>query len=377
MNKIEMIKEIYQLDEHDETMRKEALEKLVPYADEIMDKFYEKLLEKEEFRAFIPVERIPELKEKQIAFVAALLSMPFDEKLYNKIAHVGVVHYHIRLDPLYMSYGYHLLSELILAQSKRDASLLPYLKLIIKYLKVSESIMGEEYFAQKRLEHSPYRGNDLFIAVNELHIAYISCRKHLDAVASNAEAEPDPALKTTFEKHLDTLKPYRDILTDAGFNIAAIRRYCTEFYHATDKESRKRAADALRNAILKPMNDLSVTAYLGLGSSLSALRAMTDIVYQRSVIKSAEIDQNHIMETIRTILGDTYGWAIASLDFLDEEPDEERCDILKHLYFPQEERIVYLCISLRPISNRIYITEGIDLLAETMKLTLFLRAKEA
>ena len=376
MSKLDIVKEIYQLDENDLAMRKEALEKIAPFADEIMDKFYERLLKKEEFRAFIPEERIPELKQKQIEFVAALLSMPFDEKLYNRIAKVGIVHYHIRLDPIYMSYGYHLLSELILALSKKEASLLPYLKLIIKYLKVAEAIMGEEYFAQKSLEKSPYRGNDLFIAVNELHMAYIACQKQIDDVISGQTATFDEALKSSFDARLDALKSYRGILAEAGFNLSLIRRHCTEIVNAEDAAARRKAAEALKKSVMTPMNDLAVTAYLTLGSSLSSLRAMTDIVYRRSVMQNAQTDRSHLEKRIRSILGDTYGWAIESIAFLDEEPVQESYDIVKHLYFGEDETIVYLCLGLRCVSNRIYIIEGIDLLTETMKLTLFLRMKK-
>jgi len=155
-NKIELIKEIYKIDDNTEK-KQEALEKIKPYVNDIMDRFYEKLLQKDEFAVFIPLDRIEELKQKQIKFVASLLSEPFDTDLYNKIAKVAIVHYHIKLDPLYMAYGYHILSELILEKSKQDMTLLPYLKLIIKYLKVSEAIMSEEYFAQQILAESPYK----------------------------------------------------------------------------------------------------------------------------------------------------------------------------------------------------------------------------
>ncbi|WP_353663138.1 protoglobin domain-containing protein [Hydrogenimonas sp. SS33] len=372
MSKIALIKEIYQLDENDLPMRKEALEKIAPYAQEIMDRFYERLLEKEEFKDFIPEERIPELKRKQIDFVASLLSEPFDDRLYAKIAKVGIAHYHIRLDPLYMSYGYHLLSELILALSKKEPSLLPYLKLIIKYLKVAEAIMGEEYFAQKSLEHSPYRGNDLFLAVNRLHRAYMVCRASMQ---EEGGGKPDEAHADRFFESLDDLKPYRGVLKEAGLDLAVIRRHCTELLHADSPQESGRAAEALERSIIRPLNDLGVTAYLSLSSSLAAVRAMTDIVYRRSVMKNAQIDRAHVENNIETILTDTYGWAIDRLEFLDEEPGEEACDIVKHLYFDRESAIVYLCIILKDVSNRIYIQEGIDLLAETMKLTLFLRMK--
>jgi len=362
--KIALIKEIYQLDENDLEKRKEALNKIVPFADEIMDRFYEKLLEKEEFAKFIPVERIPELKEKQIKFVAALLSKPFDEALYKKIAHVGIVHYHIRLDPLSMSYGYHLLSELILAQSKRDPSLLPYLKLIIKYLKVAEAIMGEEYFAQKSLAESPYRANDLFIAVNELHMAYIRCKASFETRQIDAEA------KEAFETSLDRLREYRDVLAEAGFNLATIRRFCTEF----SKEKDDRSLNALKNAIIRPLNDLSVTAYLSLASSLALLRSLTDIVYRRTVTNEKELTIEKVQHNMQKILGENFGWALEDLTVRSDEP-ESGYEIVKHMSFKEE--VFFLCINVRDILNKLYILEGIDLITETMKLTLYLQAKES
>ncbi|ADV45819.1 protoglobin domain-containing protein [Nitratifractor salsuginis] len=376
MDKLTLIKEIYDLDENDLKMRKEALEKLAPYAGEIMDRFYEKLLEKEELASFIPRERIPELKKKQIAFVAELLSKPFDDKLYRHIARVGIVHYHIRLDPISMSYGFHLLSQLILAQSQRDPGLLPYLKLVIKYLKVAEAIMGQEYFAQKTLEKTPYRANDLFLAVNELYARYSLCRQRVRQIASGEEQKIDPKQSAAFREALDKLAPYRQILEAIGLKLSIVKRHCTELEQARSPEEAARAAELLDESILHPLNDLSVSAYMTLGSSLASLRAMTDILYRRSTAKEAAISAEEARRNIRGILENTYGWAIESLEFLDEEPEEEAWDIVKHLYLPAEERILYLALRLKSLSNRIYIAEGLDLLGEAMKLTLFLTGKE-
>ena len=360
--KLELIKEIYQLDDNDLQKRKEALEKIVPYADAIMDKFYEKILQKEELARFIPTERIEELKAKQIRFVADLLSKPFDETLYKRIARVGIVHYHIDLDPVSMSYGYHVLSELILEQSQRDPSLLPYLKLIIKYLKVAETIMGQEYFAQKTLAESPYRANDLFIAVNDLHMAYIGCRESFEKLSVDEEA------KAAFEERLDALKPYRQVLSEAGFNLATIKRFCTEYANEPSETNK----EALRRAIERPMNDLSVTAYLSLASSLAMLRTMTDIIYRRRVTNEQGLTRQKVRQNIQTMLGENFGWAIERLDFKESEP-EEGYDIVKHMSFQNE--VFYLCLKVRDIANRLYVVESVDLLAEAMKLTLYLRAK--
>lgn len=361
--KIELIKEIYQLQDDDLKKRKEALQKIEPYVNEIMDKFYEKLLQKEEFTKFIPVERIPELKRKQIKFVAQLLSKPFDEELYNKIAKVAIAHYHIRLDPILLSYGYHLLSELILELSQKEPAILPYLKLIIKYLKVSEEIMKEEYFSQKTLAESPYRANDLFIAVNSLHMAYIRCKSSFEALKVDKEA------KELFEKSLEELKEYKDVLEEAGFHLATIKRFCTQF----SNEPNEKNLGALKNAIIKPLNNINVTAYLSLTSSLATMRAMTDIIYTRAITNDKALTIETIQHNMYKLLSQNYGWAIEALEFLESEP-EEGYDIVKYISF--KESVFFLCIKARDVVNKLYIVEGIDLLAETMKLTLYIKNKE-
>ena len=361
--KIELIKEMYQLDDKDLEKRKEALEKIKPYVNEIMDKFYEKLLQKDIFLQFIPIERIPELKEKQIAFVAKLLSEPFDEKLYKRIAKVAIAHYHIKLDPIYMSYGYHILSELILEQSKKDPSLLPYLKLIIKYLKVSEAIMSQEYFAQKSLAESPYRANDLFIAINILHMAYMRCKSSFEKMHVDAYA------KEMFDKAMEELKEYKDVLQEAGFNLAVIKRFCTQFSNEPNEEN----LEHVKNAVERPLNDLSVTSYLTLSSSLALLRTMTDIIYKRAVTNQKHLTLQMVQENITKMLAQNFGWAIEDFAFLPSEPDDGY-EIIKHLTYKDE--VFYLCINIKNVANKLYIQEGIDLLTEAMKLTLYLRSKE-
>ena len=262
-----------------------------------------------------------------------------------------------------MSYGYHLLSKLILEQSKKDPSLLPYLKLIIKYLKVAEAIMGEEYFAQKSLAESPYRANNLFIAVNELHMAYINCKSSFE------KKEIDQRAKIAFYASLDNLKIYKDVLLEAGFNLSTIKRYCTEFDNTKDDKALK----ALKNAIIKPLNNLSVTAYLSIASSLALLRSLSDIVYKRTITNENSLTLKKAQYNIEKILGDNFGWAIESLDFLEQEP-KDNYDIVKHLSFKDE--IFYICINVRDVLNKLYIVEGIDLMAETIKFTLYILAKE-
>ncbi|BAF69209.1 protoglobin domain-containing protein [Nitratiruptor sp. SB155-2] len=361
--KIELVKEIYQLQDNDLQERKKALKKIEPYVDEIMDQFYKRLLQKEDFAKFISVERIPELKRKQIKFLVQLLSEPFDEKLYKRIAKVAIVHYHIQLDPIYMSYGYHILSELILAQSQKDPSILPYLKLIIKYLKVSEEIMKEEYFAQKMLAESPYRANDLFIAVNSLHMAYIRCKSSFENLRVDEKA------KELFEKSLEELKEYKDVLEEAGFHLATIKRFCTQF----SNEPNEKNLEALKNAIVKPLNNVNVTAYLSLTSSLATMRAMTDIVYKRTIVNEKELTIKSVQHKIFTLFSENYGWAISDIEFLDKEP-ESGYEIVKYMAF--REKIFFLCINVRDVINKLYVVEGIDLLAEAMKLTLYNRSKE-
>jgi len=362
--KIKLIKEIYKIDENDGEAKKEALEKIKPYMDQIMDAFYEKLLQKEEFAQFIDRDKIPELKQKQIKFIVQLLSKPFDENMYKQIAKVGVVHYHIRLDPIYMSYGYHLLSELILQQSKKDPALLPYLKLVIKYLKVSDAIMSNEYFSQKTLIESPYRANNLFFAINELHLAFIRYKNAMnDFEVSQAEVEQ-------FQKSLDNLNECREILSEVGIELSTLKRFHTEFLHNKDEKSFAN----LQNALEKPFNDLTVTAYLSTGSSLSVLRAMTATIHEKMIVKQENFSLKEVKENIFKILTQNFAWAINEIEFVDGEIEREY-EIVKHLMF--KGKVFFLCIDLKNISNKLYIAEMVDLLCETIKVTLYLHSKES
>ncbi len=362
--KLQLIKEIYGLQENDLAQRKEALEKLEPFVNEIMDRFYEKLLQKEEIAKFIPIERIAELKEKQIKFIAELLSKPFDEKLYRRIARVGIAHYHIDLDPISMSYGYHVLSELILAQSQKDPSLLPYLQLIIKYLKVAEAIMTQEYFAQKSLAKSPYRANDLFVAINRLHAAFMRCHSSFERLKMDQRAKED------FEKMLKELSQFRDILSEAGLHLATIKRLCTQFTNEPTQENLQK----LQNTIFKPLDNLRIASYLSLASALATLRVLTDIVYKRRGTNEKNITIKMVQNTIEKLLLEHFGWAIEELRFLENEP-ESGYEIVKHLALKDE--VFFLAINTKDVIDKLYIQEAIDLITESIKLTLFVRSKEA
>ncbi len=361
--KLELIKEIYALEENDITQRREALKKLEPFVNEIMDRFYEKLLQKEEISAFIPFDRIEELKTKQIKFIADLLSKPFDEKLYNRIARVAIAHYHISLDPISMSYGYHILSELILAQSQKDPTLLPHLKLIIKYLKVAEAIMSQEYFAQKTLAKSPYRANDLFVAINHLHGAFMRCQNSFKKLKIDEEA------KKEFEKTIDKLKNYRQILIEAGINLTLIKKFCTEFSSNPNEQTLK----SLEQAIEKPLNELQISSYLSLISALGTMNAISEVIYSRKLSRDKNLTLSLIQKRIMRFLLENFGWAIKKVQFFEKEPTKEYT-VTKLFSF--KDNIFYLVVDLKNIQNRLFIQEAIDLLTEAMKLVLFVRSKE-
>ena len=350
---------MFKLDENDLEKRKEALEKVSPYADEIMDSFYEKILQKEVLAEYIDKDTIDVLKKKQIAFIVDLLSLPFDEKLYKKIAKVGVVHYHIRLDPLLMSYGYHVLSELILNQSQKDPTLLPYLKLIIKYLKVAKEIMTNEYFAQKRADETPYKADDLFLALNRLHLAFIVYENGMN------EYKPSKEAQEIFSQRIEELGVYRKVLQEVGINLSTLKRFHTEFVNALTQESFAH----LKKALQKPLNDMSVTAYLSTTSAAAMLKAMSMIVYHK-ILQKEDLTFKEIQNNVTTLLGENFGWAIERIRLSKEESMDEG-DIAKHLMY--KDTIYYLDVNFKPISNKLYIAEMVDLLCETIKTTLYLK----
>ena len=360
--KIKLLKEMYKLEDNDVEKRKEALDKVSPFANEIMDSFYEKILEKEVLAAYIDEDAIEQLKKKQIAFIVDLLSMPFDEKLYKKIAKVGVVHYHIRLDPLLMSYGYHVLSELILNQSQKDPTLLPYLKLIIKYLKVSKEIMTNEYFAQKRVEETPYKADDLFLALNKLHLAFIVYENGMTEYKQSKEAQE------IFLQSIEELGIYKKVLQEVGINLSTLKRFHTEFVNAQTQESFLH----LKNALQKPLNDMSVTAYLSTTSAVAMLKTMSLIVYQK-ILQKEDLTFKEIQNNVTTLLGENFGWAIERIRLSKEENVDEG-DIVKHLMY--KDTIYYLYVDFKPISNKLYIAQMVDLLCETIKTTLYLKHKK-
>ena len=357
--KIKLLKEMFKLDENDLERRKEALKKVSPYADEIMDSFYEKILQKEVLAEYIDKDTIDVLKKKQIAFIVDLLSLPFDEKLYKKIAKVGVVHYHIRLDPLLMSYGYHVLSELILNQSQKDPTLLPYLKLIIKYLKVAKEIMTNEYFAQKRAEENPYKADDLFLALNRLYLAFILYEETMEKYKPSKEAQE------SFLQSIEELRIYKKVLDAVDVNLSTLKRFHTEFINEMTQESFMH----LKNALQKPLNDLSVTAYLSTTSAAAMLRDMSLIVYHK-LLEKEELTPQEIRHNVMTLLGENFGWAIEKIMISKEESSQEWA-ITKHLMY--KETIYYLYVDFKPISNKLYIVQMVDLLCETIKTTLYLK----
>ncbi len=145
--------------------------------------------------------------------------------------------------------------------------------------------------------------------------------------------------------------------------------FLKSFKQKRDKKSFK----ALKDAIQKPLDNLSVSSYLSLDSSLATIRAMIDIINQRKVTNEKNLIFDKVKCNISDMLGQNFGWAIEEMNFLDSEPNDGY-EIIKHLIF--KDKIFFLCLNIKDVANKLYITESIDLLTEAIKITLYIISRQ-
>ncbi len=177
-------------------------------------------------------------------------------------------------------------------------------------------------------------------------------------------------MEKSFQETLDALDEYREELAEIGINLNTIKRFHTQFRHQTDEKS----FETLRNTLQRPLNDLSVTTYLTTGSSLALIRAMSDTIYNKIIINKEKLTLSDVKHNIFAMLTQNFAWAVEDISFFDEEP-QESYEIIKHLM--HEQKLFFLGINMKDISNKLYVAEMIDLLCETIKITLYLNSKEA
>ena len=117
----------------------------------VYDRMYNHYLLKEPmYHSVLSSADVPRLIRMQSEYLSSLFIHPFDDRLLERTRQVGNIHIAIGLEPVHVSRGYNILSEIIISLSEVNTQIREDMAIILKMLHVSETVMLESYFERDR-----------------------------------------------------------------------------------------------------------------------------------------------------------------------------------------------------------------------------------
>ncbi len=371
----------------------------------IVDRFYNRyLVHEHQFQPYISTSDVPRLRRTLSEYLSDLFEKEFDEEMIAKIAKVGQIHYAIRLKPVHLSRGYNILAEIILDLSSVNSQIAEDLRIILKFLRISEFMMHymQDHWARHeevqigensamKLIDTLYRG---YAFHADAHLALEAFRKgRIDVDTLRSRIAPD-AESCRVNRVIQELYGQRKELEAFSIDLTEIDLRHQE-YHAvmtkmmtaleeSDVSGNERVAvyfkrlDAitgqLNELINKPLKDSVTSAFFAVQSSMRFLRHWSDTLYEKRVSDSCRTEHECVAEEIRSMLLETMGWSIERLDIGLDAPETEP-NVVSMMII--NDNRLYVSIFLKELPDRAYVAEMMGILLEIVKINYMNKEREA
>ena len=231
---IEQRKVYLGLTDEDVARIREAHESIHPYADRIIDRFYDYLLAHPQTAEVIRSFGVERLKELQSAYFRRLTEGTYDRDYVENRLRVGLAHQRIGLDPVWYLGAYntytHLVADVLREafgddSTRYDLTMISLTKIIHfdmslaldAYILSAQEALKDKAFAMERLEESKQQLTDMI--VHDLQNPLAGIRAFLD----HLKGRPQPLSESEVEA-LDEARRRCSDLNAMIMNVLEIRR---------------------------------------------------------------------------------------------------------------------------------------------------------
>lgn len=391
----------------DEMQRREKVGTYIhSFAALVYDRMYNHYLLKDPiYHNILSASDVPRLIRMQSEYLSSLFIHPFDERMIDRTRQIGEIHIAVGLESVHVARGFDILTEIIIDLGRVNTQINEDMTIILKMLRISESLMNESYFeSYKENQSGIKKENELLGVFDKLYSALMIHKQSQNKISRFWANErmhlhtPQEALglfsdenSCPFSAVVEEISAKKSLLEGFGVDIEEVRLLHHTYHEQIDsllgmEELSSDRAEALYHQIEatssalyfeidKPLADISATSYLGIHSGIEFLQACTQSMHEGGTSRDPEELLVDVQEKLHSQLKQILGWCIDELHVGVE-------DVPKGIDFDVNGKIVLkhkrinIAVTIKDIPNKVYMVEIIKILIEIMRQNFHNRERE-
>lgn len=394
---------MFALDENHLTQREQVGTYIHSFGTLIADRMYNHYLLKDPiYRNILSSSDTPRLVRMFGEYFSSLFVHPFDERLIDRTRQISEIHIAIGLEQIHISRGFDILNEIIIDLARVNTQVREDLTIILKMLRISESIMHESYRERALKHHDELKKeNEILNLFDKLYAAltihkqnqqkltrYWSNNKGPNDDSSEEEEHFYEELSCPFTHTLDELSTKKELLEGFGITLSEVRALHHDYHEKvasllamprSEGESLYYdillISETLYGIINKPLQDISATSYMGVHSGIEFLQACSHSIYESGNAYNPDELVSGLRDKLYIQLEQTLGWCIEGMYVGEGETSgSEEYDV--HGKIILNEKRINIGVAIKDIPNKTYMVEIIRILLEIMRQNFQNRERE-
>ena len=326
---------LFALDENHLAQREKVGTYIHSFGTLIADRMYNHYLLKDPiYRNILSAADTPRLVRMFGEYFSSLFIHPFDERLIERTRQIAEIHIAIGLDPLQISRGFDILIEIIIDLARVNANVREDLSIILKMLRICESIMHESYRERESKHHDDIKQENEILNLFDKLYAALTVHKQsqtkltrywLNEITEEEEHFHDEA-SCPFTHTLDELSLKDSLLMGFGIHLDDVKNLHHNYHKkinallllpkAQGEELYQEIlilSETLYGIINKPLQDISATSYMGVHSGIEFLQACSHSIYESGSTHNPDELVGGLREKLYSQLEQTLGWCIEGM----------------------------------------------------------------
>ncbi len=380
---------LFALDENHLAQRDKVGTYIHSFGTLIADRMYNHYLLKDPiYRNILSDSDTPRLVRMFGEYFSSLFIHPFDERLVERTHQIAEIHIAIGLEPLHISRGFDILSEIIIDLARVNVNVREDLNIILKMLRICESIMHESYREREAKHHDEIKKeNEILNLFDKLYAALTVHKQSQHKVTrywlneSTQEEEEDfhDEDSCPFTHTLNELAPKDTILMGFGIHLGDVRKLHHNYHEKINTllslpkgqgedlyQEILDLSNTLYSIINQPLQDISATSYMGVHSGIEFLQACSHSIYESGSAYNPDELVGGLRERLYAQLEQTLGWCIEGM-YVGEGEISTNTDYDVHGKIILNERRINIGVAIKEIPNKTYMIEIIRILLEIMR----------
>ncbi len=332
-------------------------------------------------------------------YFSSLFIHPFDARLIDRMRQVSEIHISIGLEAIHMSRGFDILTEIIIDLAKINKQISDDLSIIIKMVRIAESVMQENYRTHASKHQKGLQKENKILHLFDVLYASLTIhkqsRKKLISYWIGDENKQDVESISfvsegacPFSKTIEQLSSQRELLLGFGIDLDSMNELHHQYHEKINTLVRRSKSegqelydeiitisDRLYASVDQPLQDITATSYMGVHSGMEFLNACSQFIYDGVGSFGHESFVDDLRGRLDEQLNQTLGWCIERV-YVGEGDISQNSEFDASGTIILNNRRVNIGVILKDIPNKIYMVEIIQILLEILSQNFQIKVRE-